>query len=127
MSYRRMPLRLAALSALGVAVAFMSVPLSSQDRGAGRPLTTTWVGGREAIAGEVIVRYRSEAGTVERERAEFQAGANDIEPIGQGGARLMRSGQLSTPELLQVLQANPDVEFAEPNYVIRVGAVPNDT
>src|SRR5688572_32961506 len=111
MSYRRMPLRLAALSALGVAVAMMSEPLSSQAVPGAQSRQTTLIEGREAVAGEVIVRYRSEAGVIERERAEFQAAAADVEPIGRAGARRMRSDKLSTPELLQVLQANPDVEF----------------
>src|SRR5688500_645472 len=127
MSNRHMPLRLAALSALVLALATTNEPLSSQNRPAGRPSATTWIDGREAIDGEVIVRYRSEAGTIERERADSQAAADDVEPSRRRGARRMRSDKLSTPELLQVLRANPDVEFVEPNYVVRVGAVPDES
>ena len=126
MSNRHMPLRLAALSTLVMALAMTNEPLSSQNRPAGRPSATTWIDGREAIDGEVIVRYRSEAGTIERERAEFQAAADAVEPIGRRGARRMRSDTLSTPELLQILRANPDVEFVEPNYIIRVGGIPDE-
>ncbi len=127
MSNRRMPLRLAALAALVMALAMMSERLSSQaQRGGGRRQSTTFIDGREAIDGEVIVRYRPEIGTIQRERAEFQADADEVEPINRRGARRMRSRRLSTQELLQTLQANPDVEFAEPNYVLRIADEPND-
>ena len=118
-------LRLAAGAALLVAAAMMSEPLSSQARRGGRP-STTWIDGREAVDGEVIVRYRNPTGTIERERAEFQADADDVEPIGGRGAERVRSRRLNTQQLLQTLQANPDLEFVEPNYIVRVGAAPND-
>src|SRR5687767_12873302 len=126
MSNRRLLLSLATLAALVVAVAMMGDTLSSQAQGRGRTPTTTFIDGREAIDGEVIVRYRSEIGAIERERAEFQADAEEVEPISRDGARRMRSRRLNTRELLQTPQANPDVDFAEPNYVVRLGAVPDD-
>src|SRR5688572_21277467 len=83
------------------------------------------VEGREAIEGEVIVRYRSDAGRIERERAEFQADSDGSEGIGRN-ARRLHSRKLTTAEMLATLRANPDVEFVEPNYVIRALAMPND-
>src|SRR5687768_2852334 len=126
MSNRRFPLLLATLASLVVAVAMMSDTLSSQAQRRGRSTATTFIDGREAIDGEVIVGYRSAVGAIERERAEFQADAEEVEPINRHGARRIRSRRLNTRELLQTLQANPDVDFAEPNYVVRVGAVPDD-
>ena len=119
-------LRLAAGAALILAAAMMSEPLSSQAQRGGRRLSTTWIDGREAVDGEVIVRYRNPTGTIERERAEFQADADEVEPLGARGAERVRSRRLNTQELLQTLQANPDLEFVEPNYIVRIGAAPND-
>ena len=121
-----MPLRLAAVAALAIAVAMLQAPLSSQAGRGGRRPSTTWIDGREAVDGEVIVGYRSGTGRIERERAEFQSDADEVEPIGRRGARRMRSRLLSTEALLQALRANPDVEFVEPNYIVSVGAVPNE-
>ena len=87
---------------------------------------TVILDGREVVEGEVIVRYRSETGQIERERAEFETHSDVSEPVGRRGARRVRSRQLTTRQMLAALRANPDVEFAEPNYIVRATAVPND-
>ena len=84
------------------------------------------IDGHEAVEGEVIVRYRSEAGPIERERAEFQADSDTSERVGRQGARHLRSRRATTRQMLAALSANPDVEFAEPNFIIRANALPND-
>ena len=86
----------------------------------------TVLDGREVVEGEVIVRYRGQSGRIERERAEYQANSDGTEIIGRNGARKMRSRQLTTREMIARLQSNPDVEFVEPNYIIRANAMPND-
>ncbi|HJU43444.1 MAG TPA: S8 family serine peptidase [Vicinamibacterales bacterium] len=85
---------------------------------------TVVLDGREVVEGEVIVRYHPQAGQIGRQRAEFQANSDVSEPIGQ--TRRLRSWTLSTSEMLAVLRANPDVLYAEPNYIIRANATPND-
>jgi subtilisin family serine protease len=99
---------------------------STQGRRLGRTLPTVMVNGHEAVAGEVIVRYRSEAGSIGRNRAEFQVESDETESIGRRGARRVRSRRLSTAAMLQALRSNPDVEYAEPNYVIRLESRPNE-
>jgi subtilisin family serine protease len=119
----RTALRLAATIAIGLFVA--DAALWSQGRN-GRRLSTVLIDGREAVEGEVLVRYRAEVGDLERERAEFQAETDEVEAVGRRGSRRMRSRRLGTRAMLQALRANPDVEYVEPNYVISVGATPND-
>ena len=82
--------------------------------------------GREVVEGEVIIRYRAEAGRFGRQRAELQADSDGSEVIGPLGARRMRSRDLTTREMLETLRANPDVELVEPNYIIRANAAAND-
>ncbi|HEX6161865.1 MAG TPA: S8 family serine peptidase [Vicinamibacterales bacterium] len=100
--------------------------LSTQGRGSGGGLSTVWIDGREAVEGEVIVRYRAEAGALGRQRAEFEVDSDAVEPIGRRGARRVRSRRLGTRAMLEALRANPDVDYAEPNYIIRLAAVPGD-
>jgi len=95
----------------------------SQRRG--RPATVV-VEGREAVEGEVLVGYRAGSSSFERQRAEFDSSADEVEPVGRRGARRMRSRVLGTRAMLQALRANPDVEYAEPNYIIRLDRQPND-
>ncbi|HYB94017.1 MAG TPA: S8 family serine peptidase, partial [Vicinamibacterales bacterium] len=112
---------------MSVALALMTLSadaLFSQESQPAR--RTVVIDGREAVEGEVIVRYRSQAGRIQRARAEIQADSDVVEPIGRLGARRLRSYDLSTSEMIARLSANPDVEFVEPNYIIRATAVPND-
>ena len=84
------------------------------------------INGREVVDGEVLVRYRANTGAVERERAEFHIEADEVEPVGRRGAQRVRSRRLDTRALLEALSANPDVEFVEPNFVIRLETVATD-
>ncbi len=97
--------------------------LSSQGRRGRGPVL---VEGREAVDGEVLVRFRNPAATFERVRAADEVEPDQVEALGLRGTVRMRARRLGTRELLARLRANPDVEFAEPNYIIRLGAAPND-
>ena len=103
--------------------AMVSPDLSSQGR---RGRGTVFVDGREAVDGEVLVRFRDTAATFEQARAADDVEADEVEPLGLRGTRRVRARRLSTSELLVRLRANPDVEFVEPNYIIRLEAAPND-
>jgi thermitase len=100
-------------------------PLFSQGRDAARGRTVI-LDGREVVEGEVLIRYKSQIGRIERERAEFQANSVGSEAIGRQGVRRMRSRKMTTRQLLTTLRNNPDVDVVEPNYVIRGTATPND-
>ena len=127
MNRQRTTSRLAAAVAIGLCTLGLDAVWSQGPRNGQRP-STTWLDGREVVDGEVIVRYRAESsGVMERQRAEFQAEADEVEVIGRRGMRRMRSRRLGTRAMIQALRNNPDVEFAEPNYVIRVDATPNDS
>ena len=125
MKRQRSAVRLAATVAIAICTLGLA-HVSSQGQRQGRR-STSWLDGREVVDGEVIVRYRAEAGgTIERQRAEFQSQADEVEVIGRRGMRRMRSQRIGTRAMIDALRNNPDVEFAEPNYVVRVGATPND-
>ncbi len=124
LSWRR-SVRVAAAVVLAL-VTIAADQLSTQGRNVGRSLRTAIVDGREAVEGEVLVRYRARAGALERRRAEFAVESAQVEAIGRRGAHRMRSRRLSTRAMLLALRNNPDVEYAEPNFIIRLMAVPND-
>ena len=100
--------------------------LFSQGRQAPRHRRTVMLDGREVVEGEVIVRYRARTGVIERERAEFQIESDTSETVGRRGSRRVRSRRMTTRQMLAALRDNPDVEFAEPNFIIRASAIPND-
>ena len=114
--------------AVSLALAVIALAADSLiDRRTGTSsLRTAMVEGREVVEGEVIVRYKADAGPIGRERAEFHARTLVSQSVGRRGAQRLVSRELSTSQMIAALRANPDVEYVEPNYVIRANAVPND-
>lgn len=117
-AHRRALLLTAAAGVLG-----LSISLSSQPRAGDRPHVR--IGGREAAAGEVLVKYRA-VSPGRRAQIEVFAESEETEPVGRARLRRVRSRRLSTTELLRRLRAEPDVEYVEPNYVLYAFPTPND-
>lgn len=87
--------------------------------------------------GEVLVRYKSEPLAVHRTGAQRitardgqllsmkveDVGVSDLVP----GLRLVRVTEGETLKAVAALRAQPDVLYAEPNYIMRATVSPNDT
>ena len=116
-------------------------PSNDARAGAVAQLKTERFAGHEVVAGEVIVRFRAAiaaqaAGDVSaaqlsawREKlaaVEQELDADRDEELGLFGARLIHSRTKDAAALIALLAARPDVEYAEPNYIVRPTAVPND-
>ena len=110
---------------LAVILLAFTAAVSSQGQGR-RDRPSVMVDGREAVDGEVLIRFHSSVGAFEEARAENEVEADEVEPVGRRGTRRMRARRLGTREMLARLRANPDVEFVEPNYIIRLAAAPSD-
>ena len=55
-------------------------------------------------------------------------GAKMIKKLGIEGLERVKLPQgISVPDAVQAYKALPDVEYAEPNYIVRASAIPNDT
>jgi subtilisin family serine protease len=114
----------AAVWTLGILLfSLFSVPVVSQaPRVGGREVEV--VDGREAIAGEAIVRFTG----VRRQGAPVRTvpEADALEALGRTGLVRVRSRSLGAAALLARLRARADVAYAEPNFVVRTFAEPND-
>jgi subtilisin family serine protease len=113
--------------ALAIAAWLQSAPLFSQSAAGTSGLALTAVEGRQAIAGEVLVQFKGSAAATSSDRV--LAGRIDAEhnvPVGRHGLRRFRSRAFDVDALLAFFRAQPDVAFAEPNYVVRAQTVPND-
>ena len=86
--------------------------------------------GRAIAANEVLVRFRSGVSQANRISArQSLAVTEDAEacaPIGDGRLLRLRSRRFDTAELIRRLSRRPDVQYAEPNYQVRIARVPND-
>lgn len=87
------------------------------------------VGGLEAVAGEVIVRFEGKDLLANLEVAKSIADAFEHRQIGATGLGLyhIRSRSQDASSLVSFLSALPGVVYAEPNYIVRTTLTPNDT
>jgi subtilisin family serine protease len=107
-----------------VAVFFLS---SIRIAGQGGPrFDREIVNGREAVAREVLVKFRYPLQASELAQVAGDAAADEMRPVGRRGVMLVRSRAMNVPALLARLRNRADVEYVEPNLVIRIAAPPND-
>jgi len=106
-----------------VVVFVLGFSVSTQGPGRGRIVR---VNGYEAVEGEVLIKYRDDRVAASHAEIEAAADADVVESLDRRGGRRMRSRRLRTTELMSLLAQDPDVEFVEPNYLLRAEASPND-
>ena len=83
------------------------------------------VQGRLVAAGEVLVRFRTNAAaTLAQVRQDMDA--DDERPVGGHGWHLVHSRSRSAQALLAAMASRADVLEVEPNYLLHTTAVPND-
>jgi subtilisin family serine protease/uncharacterized membrane protein len=121
---RRAPHPWATLAGL-VAIVLLSAPVATQNR---RPdaRRTERVHGHDAIAGEVLVKWKP--GTPPQDLAALRAlaDADAMDAVGRTGVRRLHSRSLDAAALVALLSSRDDVAYVEPNYVVHAFAEPND-
>ncbi|HTU16414.1 MAG TPA: S8 family serine peptidase, partial [Solirubrobacterales bacterium] len=90
--------------------------------------TVTSSGGVEMAAGEVVVKLDPDASGAQRSEAIRSIGATEVDPVGDiAGARVVELGESVTiGTAIRRLNEQPGVEYAHPNFIVRVTATPND-
>jgi len=109
---------------LGVLVGAVGLLLSltmGADRGDGTEL----VNGHKAKANEVLIKFR-DASPPDIERAKMRGKIVHAEMIGGNKAYRFRSSEKNVAALLNLLAADPKVEYVEPNYILYADNLPND-
>jgi len=105
-------------------------PSAKKVRGSARGQSTApgieIVNGRESVAGEVLVSFRpGRAGKIQGIRNNMKA--KELKVIPRFGVHRWRlESKKSVSQAIRELSANPDVKYAEANYLVYAAAVPND-
>src|SRR5262249_40141383 len=89
-------------------------------------MKTESVRGRTVIAGDVLVKFRRPLKSTEHAQLSYQMDAETSRDLGKSGLRHIHSKGYNTETLLNFLKTHPDVEYAEPNYVLEAASMPND-
>src|SRR5439155_12744067 len=114
--------RLAALGLL--AIAGLVVKPAAMQQGANA--SPQVVNGHAAVAGEVLVKFRRSLRSDERGQLDKQTDADRNDAIGGAGVRRIHSRSRDASAMLAFYRNHSDVAYAEPNYIIRADAIPND-
>ncbi|MEO5741991.1 MAG: S8 family serine peptidase, partial [Vicinamibacterales bacterium] len=116
-------------TAIVAAIGVLLFPALMTSQGQGRrtgPIDVEDVDNRPAAAREVLVKLRSPLPGAQA--AQFASGvdAESVEAIGRSGVLRIRSRSLRASALIAALSRRPDVEYAEPNFIVHTFAEPND-
>lgn len=78
-------------------------------------------------SGEVLVKFRQRVDDRQKDVAHGAIGAQVIKKIKSAGLeRISLPAHLSVEEAVRRYRENPDVEYAEPNYLVKAAVIPND-
>src|SRR5829696_5527792 len=113
----------ALLSSAGAAAA--ADPACLPPAGGQRLLEVPAASAAEAVPGEIVVRYRDGAAADRGTRRLSDAGVRGRR-VGSRGAVVRVSGGTALRTATAALRRDPDVLWAEPNYVYRAQRTPND-
>ncbi len=79
------------------------------------------------VPGEVLVKFKSGTSIVAMNKLHGTLGAAKIRDIRHLGIHRMKLPEdVKVEEAVQIYRNDPNVEFAEPNYIVKTSAVPND-
>src|SRR5436309_7599729 len=114
-------------AALGVVLATAVVAVSAGGAGTARHSATLTLKGskRAYLPGQVVVRFRENVDPLSRREALSTESASTVKPLGLPGLQLVRVNG-SVPGAIAALKSNPAVAYAEPNWIYRAQATPND-
>lgn len=113
------------LVALGLPVhAFeISGQLSSGVGQVGRALTED----HPAVEGEVLVRFASSSSVAQRQDVRASLDVTQSRNLGLPGLQLLKLNSGDVESAIAALEQQPDVLYAEPNYLYEMSAPPNET
>lgn len=79
------------------------------------------------VSGEIIVKFRELTDTVKISALHKASGAIRLREIRNIGVHQLKvPAHMSVEQLISQYRADPDVEYAEPNYIIKKAALPDD-
>jgi subtilisin family serine protease len=120
-------LRLPALMALAILLFCASGAGAGTPAPAGLERHGAGAGSPEYVPGEVIVRFRAGTTTAARSSTLAATQGQVVQSLGLPGATLVRLADgVSVESAVAELEGDPDVLYAEPNYIYKLSTVPND-
>ena len=113
--------------ALAAALFAAAVATSAGGAGTARGAATLTLAGsgRAYVPGQVVVRFRPSADQLSRKQALSSESAATVKRLVLPGLELVHV-KSSVEDAVAALRSDPAVAYAEPNYLYRADALPND-
>jgi len=106
---------------------FLLIFTSCGDRQVGQHIDST-VAGQVYREGEILVRFKSGVDTAKIKSMHRAVGASIMRRFATLGIELVTLPRgLTVEDAIKAYRTNPEVEYAEPNYIVRKAILPNDT
>ncbi|MDD3421678.1 MAG: S8 family serine peptidase, partial [Methanocellales archaeon] len=81
----------------------------------------------EYVPDEILVKFKSDTGNVLVSRTNSEYGAS-VKSTLLSGTRILRvPSDKTVDEMVKIYESLPEVEYAEPNYMVHALMIPNDT
>ena len=78
--------------------------------------------------GEILVKFRAGISEAGRFASHSRIGAERIDRIGTEAIDQIRLPEgVSVEQAVRIYQEDPDIQYAEPNYLIKASVIPDDT
>ncbi|MBI5739151.1 MAG: S8 family serine peptidase [Nitrospirae bacterium] len=85
-------------------------------------------GSAEHVPGELLVKFRSDTGTSVMERLHKAAGSVTKKDFSEIRVqRVQLPDHMSVEEAVEYYKKDPNVEYAEPNYIVNINTSPDDS
>src|SRR6266850_512704 len=78
------------------------------------------------VPGEILIKFRGRTGMAEHARARAAVSATILGRFRSGAEHWRMGGGVTTEEAIAQLEGDPQVEYVEPDYIVRADVVPND-
>lgn len=95
-------------------------------RAFGQEVQVERVNGAEAVAGQVLIKFRGQPLDGQPAVLKYVKDADKFVPVGGAGWFVLHSPSKSVPELLAGLKSLPQTLYVEPDPVVHVSTTPND-
>jgi subtilisin family serine protease len=117
----------ASLVVLAGSASTASTQARSLTRTLAAPADAPGTAARDAVDGQLVVRFREGVNRAERAEAVGETGGRIAQNLLLPGAAVVEVSEGQTVEdAVAELESDPDVLYAEPNYIRHATAVPND-
>ena len=119
-------LSLGAATALATLAASVLFPLATSSQVRRERFEVERVASRDVVAREVLLKLRAPLPAAQLAPLASTLDAETVELLSRAGIVRVRSRSMGAAALLRALASRPEVAYAEPNFVVRTFADPND-